>query len=130
MASFSDFRISTRLHFGFGILVLMTVMVGIIGIKSAHELAEITSAFHDSPFKVVDNIGKARVAFRTMRMASRDLILAQTPQEMAGQSAESLLVAAAKAGPETRPIRFVQVGAISGGDIPCPAPYCGHRPSN
>jgi len=88
MAYFSDLRISTRLHFGFGILVLMTVMVGIIGIRSAHDLAEITSAFHDSPFKVVDNIGKARVAFRTMRMASRDLILAQTPQEIA-QAEES-----------------------------------------
>jgi NADPH:quinone reductase-like Zn-dependent oxidoreductase len=38
-----------------------------------------------------------------------------------GKSAEALLIAAAKAGPEARPIRFVQVGAISGGDITLPS---------
>ena len=103
MASFSDFRISTRLQFGFGILVLMTVIVGVIGIKSAHELADITRAFHDHPFTVVDNVGKARVAFRTMRMASRDLILAETPQQiaqaeaLADQEAQTFLKATATA---------------------------------
>ncbi|MET0383412.1 MAG: zinc-binding alcohol dehydrogenase family protein [Burkholderiaceae bacterium] len=34
-----------------------------------------------------------------------------------GASAEALIVAAAKAGPEAVPIRYVQIGAISGADI-------------
>ncbi|WP_137930169.1 quinone oxidoreductase family protein [Mesorhizobium comanense] len=34
-----------------------------------------------------------------------------------GKSAERLLVAAAKAGPEAVPIRFVQIGSMSGSDI-------------
>lgn len=38
-----------------------------------------------------------------------------------GKSAEALLIAAAKAGPEARPIRFVQVGSISGADITLPS---------
>lgn len=38
-----------------------------------------------------------------------------------GKSAEALLIAAAKAGPEARPIRFVQIGAMSGGDITLPS---------
>lgn len=38
-----------------------------------------------------------------------------------GKSAETLLVAAAKAGPEARPIRFVQIGAMSGADITLPS---------
>ncbi|MDE1145822.1 MAG: zinc-binding alcohol dehydrogenase family protein [Azospirillaceae bacterium] len=38
-----------------------------------------------------------------------------------GRSAELLLTAGAKAGPEGVPIRFVQVGSISGGDITLPA---------
>jgi NADPH:quinone reductase-like Zn-dependent oxidoreductase len=38
-----------------------------------------------------------------------------------GESARTLLIAAAKAGPEARPIRFVQIGSISGGDISLPA---------
>jgi NADPH:quinone reductase-like Zn-dependent oxidoreductase len=37
-----------------------------------------------------------------------------------GPSAEALIVAAAKAGPEAVPIRYVQVGAISGADITLP----------
>ena len=37
-----------------------------------------------------------------------------------GPSAEALIVAAAKAGPEAVPIRYVQIGAISGADIRLP----------
>jgi len=38
-----------------------------------------------------------------------------------GKSAEQLLIAGAKAGPEGRRIRFVQVGSASGADIALPA---------
>ena len=37
-----------------------------------------------------------------------------------GPSAETLIVSAAKAGPDAVPIRFVQIGAISGADITLP----------
>jgi NADPH:quinone reductase-like Zn-dependent oxidoreductase len=38
-----------------------------------------------------------------------------------GRSAEQLLIAGAKAGPDGRPIRFVQVGSMSGADITLPS---------
>lgn len=38
-----------------------------------------------------------------------------------GKSAERLLIAGAKAGPDARPIRFVQVGSASGADIILPS---------
>jgi NADPH:quinone reductase-like Zn-dependent oxidoreductase len=38
-----------------------------------------------------------------------------------GQSAETLIVAAAKAGKDGVPIRFVQIGAVSGGNITLPS---------
>jgi NADPH:quinone reductase-like Zn-dependent oxidoreductase len=38
-----------------------------------------------------------------------------------GNSAERLLIAAAKAGPDAVPIRFVQIGSASGGDITLPS---------
>jgi hypothetical protein len=38
-----------------------------------------------------------------------------------GPSAETLIVAAAKAGPEAVPIRYVQIGAASGADITLPS---------
>src|SRR5260370_35967056 len=37
-----------------------------------------------------------------------------------GQSAETLIMAAAKAGKNAVPIRFVQIGALSGGHIALP----------
>jgi NADPH:quinone reductase-like Zn-dependent oxidoreductase len=38
-----------------------------------------------------------------------------------GRSAERLLISAAKAGAEARPIRFVQIGSVSGSDITLPS---------
>jgi NADPH:quinone reductase-like Zn-dependent oxidoreductase len=38
-----------------------------------------------------------------------------------GESAERLLIAGAKAGPDAVPIRFVQVGSVSGGEISLPS---------
>jgi len=38
-----------------------------------------------------------------------------------GASAERLLIAAAKAGPDAVPIRFVQIGSVSGSDITLPS---------
>lgn len=38
-----------------------------------------------------------------------------------GESAQTLLIAAAKAGEEARPIRFVQIGSSSGADITLPS---------
>ncbi len=38
-----------------------------------------------------------------------------------GQSAETLIVAAARAGKDTVPIRYVQIGAVSGGNITLPS---------
>ena len=53
-----------------------------ISISNARKLADITIRFHDHPFAVVDSVAKARIAFRTVRMGSRDLILAETPEEL------------------------------------------------
>lgn len=38
-----------------------------------------------------------------------------------GMSAERLLIAGAKAGPDAEPIRFVQIGSVSGADITLPS---------
>jgi len=47
-----------------------------------------------------------------------------------GKSAERLLIAGAKAGKDAVPIRFVQIGAVSGPNIACRARCCGPRRSN
>ena len=82
MLSFSKLSISARMAFGFLAVLILTFALGMVGIVNANKLADITVRFHDHPFTVVDNMGKARVAFRTLRMASRDLALAETQEQL------------------------------------------------
>ncbi|OCJ11015.1 alcohol dehydrogenase [Rhizobium sp. AC27/96] len=56
-------------------------------------------------------------AFKEQFAAGVDVVI----DYLWGESAESLLLAAAKAGKDAVPIRYVQVGAISGGDISLPS---------
>ncbi len=87
MPMLSNLRISTRLAAGFVVVLALTAILGVVGITSATRLADLTVRFHDHPFTVIDNIGRARVAYRTMRMFTRDVILAETPQELAAAEA-------------------------------------------
>ena len=56
-------------------------------------------------------------AFRAQFAAGIDVVL----DYLSGASARGLLIAAAQAGPEGRPMRFVQVGSSGGGEIALPA---------
>ena len=82
MSVFSNLRIGTRLTSGFVVMILLASAIGVNGIVSATKLAQVTTNFHDEPFTVLENVGKSRVAFRTLRMASRDLILAENKDEI------------------------------------------------
>jgi len=88
MFSFKNLRISTRLGAGFLLVLLFTAALGVIGINSSAKIADITVRFHDHPFTVIENVGNARGAYRLVRMATRDLILAETPQEVAKAEAD------------------------------------------
>jgi NADPH:quinone reductase-like Zn-dependent oxidoreductase len=56
-------------------------------------------------------------AFKPQFAAGVDVVI----DYLWGASAERLLTAAAKAGPDGRPIRFVQIGSASGADITLPS---------
>jgi methyl-accepting chemotaxis protein len=83
MSIFSNLRISTRLAAGFMMVLAFTTAVGVVGVGSANKLADITVTFHDRSLAVVDNMGRAKLAFLTLRMAARDLSLAEAPEELA-----------------------------------------------
>ncbi|MTJ81105.1 MAG: HAMP domain-containing protein [Telmatospirillum sp.] len=83
-----NLRISTRLTCGFLAVLAFTLVVGLVGMASAERLADITERFHDHLFKVVDDVGQARSAYLGIRLASRDLVLAQTPEEVAKAEAD------------------------------------------
>ena len=99
----ANLKISVRLGLGFLLVLVLTAIIGIVGMSSAAKLAELTQRFHDHPFTVIQNVGNARIAYRTMRMDTRDLILAETPEAIAkaeaaldvnGKSYEAAMAAA------------------------------------
>ena len=115
-----------------------TVLVN--GATGASGRLAIQVAKHLGAGKVIAT-GRNAAAFDELRALGADETIALTPDRHAmekafmarfregidvvldyvwGPSAETLIVAAAKAGPEAVPIRFVQVGAIGGADIALP----------
>jgi NADPH:quinone reductase-like Zn-dependent oxidoreductase len=64
-----------------------------------------------------DDEAKMESAFKEQFAAGVDVVI----DYLWGRSAERLLIAGAKAGRDAVPIRFVQIGAVSGTDITLPA---------
>ena len=115
-----------------------TVLVN--GATGASGRLAIQVARHLGAKKVVAT-GRNAAAFDELHALGADVTIALTPDRDAmeaafkaqfrdgvdvvldylwGPSAETLIVAAAKAGAEAVPIRYVQIGAASGGDITLP----------
>jgi NADPH:quinone reductase-like Zn-dependent oxidoreductase len=123
-----------RAHLRAGETVLINGATGASG-RLAIQIAKHLGA------KKVIATGRNRATFDELRELGADVTLALTDDRDAlaktfmgefargvdvvldyvwGPSAEALIVAAAKAGPEAVPIRYVQIGAISGADIALP----------
>jgi len=79
MATFFNVRISTRLAVGFILVLVLTAVVSLGGISSSAKLRD----FHDHPYTVARNVGEARAAFRNLRLAAKDIMLAENPQDLA-----------------------------------------------
>ena len=71
----------------------------------------------DSTLALGDDRDALETAFKREFAQRVDVVL----DYLWGVTAETLLIAAAKAGPDGVPIRFVQIGSISGGNIELPA---------
>ena len=88
MFNLSNLRIGTRLGCGFALVLTMTLAIGCLGMNSATKLSELTARFHDHPYRVLQNLGDARLAFRAIRIAVRDVVLAETPEDVAKAETE------------------------------------------
>jgi len=84
--------------------------------RNAAALAELRALGADAAIALTDDGGALERVFRAEFAQGIDVVL----DYVWGPSAEALIVAAAKSGPEAVPIRYVQIGAISGADITLP----------
>lgn len=79
-------------------------------------LQELAAAGADVTIPLVEDADALEQSFKPHFAEGVDVVL----DYLWGPSAERMLIAAAKAGPEARPIRFVQVGSVSALDIKLP----------
>jgi len=85
--------------------------------RNAEALKSVAALGADVTIPLVENGAALEDAFREQFTAGVDVVI----DYLWGQSAERLLIAAAKAGSEAVPIRFVQIGAVSGPEITLPS---------
>ncbi len=87
--SLLSMRIGFRLSVGFGLLLILTLIVGGFAIRSVNSVAALTANLYEHPFAVTNNLLEARVAIRTMQRAVRDAALAQNATERNQLAAET-----------------------------------------
>lgn len=85
--------------------------------RNAETLQSLTALGADVVIPLVGDGDALERSFKPHFAEGVDIVL----DYLWGHSAERLLIAAAKAGAEARPIRFVQIGSVSGGDITLPS---------
>jgi len=85
--------------------------------RNAAALDELRALGADATIALTDDREALEKAFKAAFQQGVDVVL----DYVWGPSAETLIVAAAKAGPEAVPIRFVQIGASGGSDIRLPS---------
>lgn len=85
--------------------------------RNARALDEVAALGADVTIPLVEDETALEGSFKKVFAEGVDVVI----DYLWGKSAERLLVAAAKAAPEAVPIRFVQIGALSGADITLPS---------
>ena len=85
--------------------------------RNPKALAELSSLGADIVIPLIEDADALEAAFLPLFRDRVDVVL----DYLWGTSAERLLVAAAKAGEETVPIRFVQIGSVSARNISLPS---------
>ena len=81
VGSVGNLRIAYRLGLGFALVLALTAVLGINAIRSVDAVASLTTNLHEHPHTVIRAVLEADGGMRSMRIAVRDAILAQTPAE-------------------------------------------------
>jgi NADPH:quinone reductase-like Zn-dependent oxidoreductase len=85
--------------------------------RDANALEAVAALGADVTIPLVDDDAALEEAFKVEFAAGVDVVI----DYLWGRSAERLLIAGAKAGKEAAPIRFVQIGSVSGANITLPS---------
>jgi methyl-accepting chemotaxis protein len=89
---FKNFKISTRLFLGFGLMVVFIIGVGEFAILQMHTLSQLTTNLYDHPLTVNHALHDIKVNLFEMRSRVKDTVLARNSAEIdaATQMVDSL----------------------------------------
>jgi signal transduction histidine kinase/CheY-like chemotaxis protein/HAMP domain-containing protein len=76
-----NIKIGTQLKFGFAALLFFVIVLGVISYQQTYEIHLQTETMYDHPLKVRRAIGSLEIDILSMRLSTRDLMLAKSEQE-------------------------------------------------
>ena len=76
-----DLKIGTQLLLSFAVMSLLVIVLGVVSFRQANEIHLQTETIYNHPLQVKSAIGKLNVDILTMRLATRDLMLAINDKE-------------------------------------------------
>ena len=74
--------IGARLGFGFAIVVVLTMVLGIVAIVGMNSLADVTIKMHDHPLAVSNAVRDIRVNIMAMHRSMKDVVLAKNTEQL------------------------------------------------
>ena len=76
-----DLKIGTQLILGFGVMLLLVCILGVVSYRQSTKIHEQTKIIYNHPFKVRTAIGKLEVDILKIRIGLRDLMVSKTEDE-------------------------------------------------
>ena len=81
MAWYRNLRIVAKLMIGFLLVACTTAAVGYIGITNVKEIERMDSVLYNNMTVPITQVADIAVTYQRIRVNSRDVLLATTPQE-------------------------------------------------
>ncbi|HLP17771.1 MAG TPA: methyl-accepting chemotaxis protein [Bacteroidota bacterium] len=76
-----DLRIATKLALSFGVLTMISAVIGIVGYRGFTSVGENTTVMYQNVTLPLQQMGEISTYFQRVRVDTRDLLLAETPEE-------------------------------------------------
>jgi methyl-accepting chemotaxis protein len=81
MKWFMNLKIATKLSLSFGILAVVSAIIGFVGYTNLTLVEENTAVMYKNATIPLKQMGEMSAAFQRIRVGSRDVLLAETPEE-------------------------------------------------
>lgn len=79
---YRNFQIATQMYIGFATMILFVILLGVISSRQTDILQNQTEIFYNHPFQVRRALGYLNADILKMRLGTRDLMLADSEQEI------------------------------------------------